>query len=211
MSHMYMYTLVGSVVLAYVVLCSVRYWYTARKIKVKPASTMIIFGSGGHTTEMLRIISNLSLSQISPIYFVVARSDHTSVEKIKDFELTYISHVNWLTLYRSREVKQSWFTSIFTTGYAFLESVIMLVAYMPQVILCNGPGTCVPLCCTAWFLRIISAQYYNPRIVFIESFCRINSLSLTGKILYRIADKFIIQWPNLLLRHKNAEYVGKIC
>ena len=37
-------------------------------------------------------------------------------------------------------------------------------------------------------------------IVFIESFCRVKSLSLTGRILYAlgIVDLFLVHWPELL-------------
>jgi hypothetical protein len=34
--------------------------------------------------------------------------------------------------------------------------------------------------------------------VFIESFSRINSPSMTGRIIFRIADLFIVQWRGLL-------------
>lgn len=37
-----------------------------------PLSCMVIFGSGGHTTEMLRMIQHLSPSKYSPIYFILA-------------------------------------------------------------------------------------------------------------------------------------------
>lgn len=43
---------------------------------------------------------------------------------------------------------------------------------------------------------------WQTRIVYVESIARVNSLSLSGKILYhfRIADAFFVQWPHL--QHK---------
>lgn len=34
-----------------------------------------------------------------------------------------------------------------------------------------------------------------PQIIYVESFARVNSLSLSGKILKNIVDEFVVQWP----------------
>jgi beta-1,4-N-acetylglucosaminyltransferase len=36
------------------------------------------------------------------------------------------------------------------------------------------------------------------RTLFIESWCRVESLSLTGRLVYPVADAFWVQWPALL-------------
>ena len=41
-----------------------------------------------------------------------------------------------------------------------------------------------------------------------ESIARVKSLSLSGKLLYPIADKFMVQWPDLLSKYPRAKYVG---
>ena len=51
----------------------------------------------------------------------------------------------------------------------------------------------------------------DTRIVFCESFCRVKHLSLTGKLLYPIADRFVVQWPELTQGHRRAEYIGVLC
>lgn len=99
---------------------------------------MVIFGSGGHTTEMLHMIKDLKASNLSPLYFLTAHSDVTSMGKIKDFSLTYISEVEWVSIHRSREVKQSWFSACLTIAVALVQSVRIVLACRPQMILCNG-------------------------------------------------------------------------
>lgn len=131
-------------------------------------------------------------------------------------------------------MKQSWFTTILTTLYAFIQSIGLIITLRPQVIICNGPGnslpfilllisflifiigTCVPLCLTAFLLRVLvtSDSIYRPYIIFSESYCRVQSLSLTGKLLYPFVDKFIVQWESLFSptsRYPKVEYLGKIC
>lgn len=48
--------------------------------------------------------------------------------------------LTWLRLPRSREVKQSWITTIFTTAWAMLHSFVMIMKCRPDLLLCNGPG-----------------------------------------------------------------------
>lgn len=107
------------------------------------------------------------------------------------------------------QVKQSLLSSVFSTIRAFFESIIIINKYRPQLIICNGPGTCVPVCYAAFLFRVLGV--YDPSIIFVESFCRVDSLSVTGLLLYFISDKFLVHWPELLRENKRAEYIGKLC
>lgn len=48
------------------------------------------------------------------------------------------------------------------------------------------------------------------KLVYIESFARMNSASLTGRLLYPIADLFIVQWEEGLRFFPKAVYGGGI-
>jgi len=47
----------------------------------------------------------------------------------------------------------------------------------------------------------------NIKIIFIESFARVQTLSLSGKILYYFADRFLVQWPELRTKYPMSEYL----
>ena len=49
-------------------------------------------------------------------------------------------------------------------------------------------------------------------VVFVESICRTESLSLLGKILYKfnIADLFFVQWEKLKQMYPNSIFLGRI-
>lgn len=64
----------------------------------------------------------------------------------------------------------------------------------------------MPLCYVAFIYKLCGLL--DADIVFIESFCRVQKLSLTGRLLYYISDKFIVQWPELLGQYSRAEYLG---
>ncbi|XP_020290972.1 UDP-N-acetylglucosamine transferase subunit ALG14 homolog [Pseudomyrmex gracilis] len=162
--------------------------------KSSSVKTMIILGSGGHTAEMLRIVQRLNVKNYSPRVYVHAQTDKLSSEKVRDLE-TGNKDYNIVDIYRSREVRQSYFTSVWTTVLATLNSISILWRERPELILCNGPGTCVPLCVVAFLLKALC--FSQTVIVFIESFCRVKTFSLTGKILYYLADYVIVQWAYL--------------
>lgn len=164
------------------------------KAKSRPVRTMIILGSGGHTAEMLRIVKHLDIRNYSPRVYIRARTDGLSIDKVKDMESDNKDY-KILEIYRSREVRQSYFTSIWTTVLATINCLPILWREDPELILCNGPGTCVPLCVVAFLFKVLCIT--QNVIIFVESFCRVKTFSLTGKILYYLADYIIVQWAYL--------------
>lgn len=173
-----------------------------------PAKTMIVLGSGGHTTEMMAIVRELKQDWYRPRTYVLAASDSNSESKIDDVEPNRDA-IEILRISRSRSVHQSYISSVFTTIRSAMDSVPLVYKNRPELILCNGPGTCVPICVVAFLFKIF---YINVscRIVFVESFCRVRTVSLTGKILKWIVDLFVVQWPQLQEYSANLQYVGRI-
>ena len=104
-------------------------------------------------------------------------------------------------IFRAREVKQSYFTSIFTTLYALLHSFFLLarlsILDSLDLILTNGPGTALPLCYMSFVINKLLLFNIKSKLVYVESFCRVQELSLTGKLLRPILDKFVVQWEDL--------------
>lgn len=173
----------------------------------KPSKTIICIGSGGHTTEMLHLTQNLDATRYTPRIYLVAKSDTTSTAKVKEAEG---SNSGYLLVYipRSRAVGQSYATSIFTTLYSVIGTVPIMVKVRPDLVLCNGPGTCIPVCLIAILMKAMFVC--DPRIVFVESFCRTQTFSLTGKILAFIADNVLVQWPELKRKFNRADYIGQL-
>ena len=115
---------------------------------------------------------------------------------------------SFLTIPRPREVGQSHVTALLPTAAAFLASLRHVAALRPDVLLVNGPGTCLPVAAAA---RVASLLTGVPTvIVFVESVCRVTDLSATGRILYatRLADAVLVQWPALVAAYPRAAYIG---
>ncbi|XP_050634326.1 UDP-N-acetylglucosamine transferase subunit ALG14 homolog isoform X1 [Macaca thibetana thibetana] len=195
-----------------------RIWVVLRSKDFTPReslSILVVAGSGGHTTEILRLLGSLS-NAYSPRHYVIADTDEMSANKINSFELDRADRdpSNMYTKYyihripRSREVRQSWPSTVFTTLHSMWLSFPLIHQVKPDLVLCNGPGTCVPICVSALLLGILGIK--KVIIVYVESICRVETLSLSGKILFHLSDYFIVQWPALKEKYPQSVYLGRI-
>nr|XP_039263889.1 UDP-N-acetylglucosamine transferase subunit ALG14 homolog [Styela clava] len=180
---------------------------SGQKVKV-----LAIAGSGGHTAELLRLLSALS-SNYRPICYVIADTDKMSANKIQQFETDRKVDENdegycIVTIPRSREVAQPWLSSVWTTLVATVSSFSIVWNSNPDLLLCNGPGTCIPLCFIAFLYKFLGIGHCQ--IIFAESICRVKSLSLSGLILYHFCDKMFVQWKELHEKYPKSMYVGRI-
>lgn len=131
------------------------------------------------------------------VYFVIGHSDTWSMRKIKDFckenmgvnlqDEINEKRLELIKIYRAREVFQSYFSSVFTTLYALCQSFFVLlriqVTAKLDLVVTNGPGTAIPICYIHFILTRIMLFNIKAKILYIESFCRVQDLSLTGKLL----------------------------
>ncbi|VVC27952.1 Oligosaccharide biosynthesis protein Alg14-like [Cinara cedri] len=142
---------------------------------------------------MLRLINTMNKSKFTPRLYILADTDTTSRVRIQSIE----HGTDWsiASIPRSRSVNQSYLTSVLSTICSIIMTVPEVLSFKPDIVLCNGPGTCIPVCFVAFMMTLF--LHTNISIIFVESICRVNTLSLTGKILYFIADLMIVQWPEL--------------
>ena len=72
----------------------------------------------------------------------------------------------------------------------------------PRAVLTTGAGVAVPFC---WLGRLTRS-----RIVYIESFARVDSPSLTGRLVHPVAHDFFVQWPAVRPYFRKAQYRGAL-
>ncbi|EDW55388.1 GM19571 [Drosophila sechellia] len=127
-----------------------------------PHPTYVILGSGGHTAEMCRLTQALlqqtdieQTEKYQPIRLILANSDSTSERQFRQIMPQAAQSAEIAKVPRSRNVGQSWLSSIFTSLWALLWSCYLVWRDRPQLILCNGPGTCVPFFYAAYLWRLL--------------------------------------------------------
>lgn len=192
-----------------------------------PTRSLAVFlGSGGHTSEALHLLSSLDFTRYTPRRYIVSEGDHLSAQKAIKLEQSKCpSHESptsgqeyiIITIPRARRVHQS----LFSTPPSALWSLLACIYYLTieptfslqtqtkmltDVLILNGPGTCTSLCIAVIFNRFLGLP--SPRVIYVESFARVHSLSASGRLLRPLVDRFIVQWPQLLQHGKRGDYVG---
>eukprot|EP00923_Selenidium_pygospionis_P003365 GHVN01005338.1.p1 GENE.GHVN01005338.1~~GHVN01005338.1.p1 ORF type:complete len:241 (+),score=44.96 GHVN01005338.1:102-824(+) len=178
---------------------------------IPPVRTSVVLGSGGHTAELTPVLKSLDLTQFH-LTLYKADSDERSEASVKHELgvglLKSALELKFVSIPRSREVKQSWITTVFTSIKALITCLSFTFQNFPDLVIVNGPGTCVPLvaACLIWELLC----FRSLKLVYLESVCRVTSLSLTGKLIYNLADRFVVMWPELKEKYPEALYLGVI-
>lgn len=103
--------------------------------KLVPATLKIVcvLGSGGHTTEMIHLMRSLHRGNIQRICYVIAMTDTTSEQRTDAFENQICKKQGFSTRHvfsripRSREVGQSYLSSVYTTLYSFFFAFMLVV------------------------------------------------------------------------------------
>ena len=72
----------------------------------------------------------------------------------------------------------------------------------PDIIISSGAAIAVPF----FYL----GKIFGAKTVYIEVFDRIDKPTLTGKLVYPVTDKFIVQWEEMKKVYKKAENFGSI-
>lgn len=72
----------------------------------------------------------------------------------------------------------------------------------PDVIISTGAGVSVPF--------LYAGKILGKKTIYLESLTRIKELSLSGRLVYPLVDRFLVQWPELSRRYPKALYRGEI-
>lgn len=142
--------------------------------------------SGGHFEQLL-MLKDLFKNYDS--FIVTEKTMYNN-----DFKL--------LPTYFTKQVNRQNIFFIFPLLYNVVFSIYILFKEWPEVVVSTGVLSTIPLC--------LFAKIFGKKVIYIESFAKVNSATLTGKFMYKIADIFYVQWPEMLKVYPKAKYVGGI-
>ena len=146
-----------------------------------------IASTGGHF-EQLMMLKPLMDKYES---FIVTEKTDYSVIKNNDNKIYYLKQIN-------RNEKKF----IFKMIYNFYVTLKIYSKERPDIVISTGALATIPMC--------IIAKIFQKKVIFIESFAKVNSSTLTGKFIYKFADQFYVQWEEMLEVYPNAIYKGGI-
>ena len=150
---------------------------------------LFISSTGGHLSELL---------QLEPLFkkynsYLITEKTKTNINLKNKYD-----NVSFLVY----GTKDHLFTYIFKFLYNVIKSLVLYIKIRPKVIVTTGTHTAVPIC--------YIGKLFGSKIIFIETFANSATKTLSGKLVYPIADTFIVQWGEMLKLYPKAIHAGWI-
>lgn len=152
--------------------------------------TMFISSTGGHFNELM---------QLKPI--MEKTNYHIITEKTKqnkNLKEKYGKKIDFL-LYGTKKTKFKYIWILLANSFI---SLFYYLKYRPHIVITTGTHTAGPMCCIA---RILGSK-----VIYIETFANKESKTSAGKLLYYVANTFIVQWEEMKKLYPKSKYFGSI-
>lgn len=151
---------------------------------------LFISSTGGHLSEML---------QLKPMfknydYYIITEKTKSTISLKNEYK----KRIHYLVY----GTKDRFLIYPFKLIYNCFKSLYLYFKIRPQYIISTGAHTAGPMC--------YIGKIFGSKIIFIETFANSKTKTITGKLVYPIADLFIVQWESMLKLYPKAIYLGGI-
>ncbi len=151
---------------------------------MKTYKICLVCSAGGHLNQMKELIA--PLSAVSDVYLVTLdREDSRTLLK------QHIRH------YFIRDIRDN--GNLLSN---FSDSLKVFLKEKPDIVITTGAGSALWTC--------LLARLFFKKVIYIESFARVEEPSAFGKFIYKFATKVLYQWPKLKNFYKRGIYAGSI-
>ena len=156
-------------------------------MKNKKRKICLIASSGGHFEQLLML---RKLSDEFDTFITTEKTQYNKKDKKINHYLIQVNRKEPLFLIKM-------ILNLFKSMYIFCIE-------RQDIIISTGVLATIPM--------LYIGHIFNKKVIYIESFAKINSPTQTGKLIYKnkIADRFYVQWPEMLKIYPDAIYIGGI-
>lgn len=155
----------------------------------KNKKVLFISSTGGHLNELLQL---KPLMKEYDSYLVTEKTKSNISLKNKFNNVYYLVY----------GTKKHIIKYLFIFGFNILKSLYLFIKIRPSVVITTGTHTAVPMC--------YIAKLFRSKVIYIETFANSKTKTVAGKLVYPIADTFIVQWESMLKLYPKAIYGGWI-
>ena len=152
----------------------------------------IVSSPGGHLNETLSMVDAF---EGCDVYLITL-----DFPNMKDIAFEKVKKVYRLKLFFDYSIKLGLPVTLFIGTFTMLR---IFLAHRPHMIFSTGSEIALPAFLLGKFI-------FRAKVVYVECFTRIKTLSLTAKIVYRFSDLFLVQWKELADMYGKARYEGRL-
>ncbi len=143
--------------------------------------------SGGHF-EQLMMLTPLMEKYDS---FIITEKTDYAVSKNQKIKTYYMKQVN--------RKEKTFLPNMIVNSF---KSIYIFIKERPDYMITTGVLAIIPMA--------LIVKLFRKKLIYLESFAKISSPTMTGKLLYKYADRFYVQWEKMLEIYPNAIYKGGI-
>lgn len=149
---------------------------------------IFVSSSGGHLSELL-MLEDLFYEYD---YLLVTESTDVTSKLIDKYNMEFLKY----------GPSKNIFKYLYNVLYNIFKSFKIVKKIRPETVVTTGAQV-------GGIFAFIS-KLYGSKIIYIESIARVNTLSITAKVIYHFANKFYVQWEKLAMKYKKAQYLGRL-
>lgn len=154
---------------------------------------LFISSTGGHLEELTQLKDMFKRYD----YYIVTEKTKSNLKMREKYpkRVSFLIYGSYTTLFKK-------ITYPFKLLINSFLSLFIFIRVRPKYIVSTGAHTAGPMCCIG--------KIFGSKIIFIETFANSKTKSRTGRLVYKFADLFIVQWEEMLELYPNAVYGGWI-
>ena len=153
-------------------------------MNMKKKRVLFVSSTGGHLNELLRL--NKCFDNYD--YYLVTEKMKTN-DYLKDKYKGKVSYLVYGT-------KHHMLTYPFVLLINCFMCLFIYIKHHPDYIVSTGAHVGGVMC--------LIGKILGSKVIFIETFANINTKTATGRLVYKFADKFIVQWDSMKDIYPNA-------
>lgn len=150
---------------------------------------LFISSTGGHFNELLQLKKTMKKYDS----YIVTEKTKSTISMKKHFgdKIFYLVYGT-----------KSHFSYLYKFPYNCFKSFYYFLKIKPDVVITTGAHTGVIMC--------YIAKLFRKKVIYIETFANMHSKTVSGRLVYPIADMFVVQWESMLKLYPKAIYGGWI-
>ncbi|MCV2883273.1 UDP-N-acetylglucosamine transferase subunit ALG14 [Aestuariibacter sp. AA17] len=157
----------------------------------KEKAVLLVYGMGGHEEQMRRLTKSMP---------ALSNSQYIAYTDAKRHDLNVAAKYIFSSEMRDKHDNQSIWISIKRIITAFRAANVLFGENQITLVLSTGPGHAV--------IPAIIARLKGVKVIHLETWSRFTTRSLTGRLMYYIANEFWVQHTHLQPLYPKAKYVG---
>jgi len=142
---------------------------------VETRRTCLAYSPGGHLAELERALDGIAFTDCFHVTYGPGRP--TTLPARRTYRLCHPRR------------------SVIRTLRNALGALLVLFRERPRLVISTGADVAVP--------TVLLSKLFGARIVYIETAAALDG-SLSGRLCHRVADLFVVQWPDQLARYPRA-------